>query len=285
MKKILIIGYGTMTAGIVKNLHKNKDFEIIVFSRHLENLSGSIILNRMCEVLALSDVSAVISCFKNDEELVAFGKVIVNSQFINHGTIFIDMTTARPSKVLEYKLLIENSKGRFVESPMTGSKIGSYNGGLSLFLHLEDDLRENRLLKDIFKLISEHQYFFEESTEPSKFKLLYNTWGVAMLYSIAVFNPKYYGFTERSEIVANQIISNDGWMAKVCNSKLQQINSKQFDDVSFKLDYSLKDIDYAIEEVFLGKVREVEYLVQQVRKLNQECSEKDFSILGERVDE
>ena len=142
MKKILIIGYGTMTAGIVKNLHKNKDFEIIVFSRHLENLSGSIILTRMCEVLALSDISAVISCFKNDEELVAFGKVIVNSQFINHGTIFIDMTTARPSKVLEYKLLIENSKGRFVESPMTGSKIGSYNGGLSLFLHLEDDLRE-----------------------------------------------------------------------------------------------------------------------------------------------
>ena len=127
--------------------------------------------------------------------------------------------------------------------------------------------------------------FFEESTEPSKFKLLYNTWGVALLYSIAVFNPKYYGFTERSEIVANQIISNDGWMAKVCNSKLQQINSKQFDDVSFKLDYSLKDIDYAIEEVFLGKVREVEYLVQQIRKLNQECSEKDFSILGERVDE
>ena len=84
MKKILIIGYGTMTAGIVKNLHKNKDFEIIVFSRHLENLSGSIILTRMCEVLALSDISAVISCFKNDEELVAFGKVIVNSQFINH---------------------------------------------------------------------------------------------------------------------------------------------------------------------------------------------------------
>ena len=76
-----------------------------------------------------------------------------------------------------------------------------------------------------------------------------------------------------------------GYAPYTDNSNKYQIPFNAIDDFDKDEVVEIIDIDYAIEEVFLGKVREVEYLVQQIRKLNQECSEKDFSILGERVDE
>ncbi|HGR9569199.1 TPA: 3-hydroxyisobutyrate dehydrogenase, partial [Streptococcus pneumoniae] len=110
--------------------------------------------------------------------------------------------------------------------------------------------------------------------------LIYNSWGAYLLYSIKLFNPLQYDFSPKSLEVANTIVCNDGWMSLVCNSKLEQINDQDFDDIHFRVEYMVKDLEYANFSVFHDEVKEINYLLQQYRDCLVTDSGKDYTVIG-----
>lgn len=281
-KKVLVIGYGIITRGILKILRQSNKYTIYLYSRHLNSTkNGSLLVSEDELSDVINQVDFVITCFSNHIEMDSFiNDIILNVQSL-HKTIVIDFTTSRIDCVERFKIAVEANEGYYIEAPFTGSKSGSNSGQLSIFIHFDKSLTYNKKeLMELLKTISKKIYFFEKSTEPTKFKLIYNSWGAYLLYSIKLFNPLKYGFSPKSQEVAKTIVCNDGWMSLVCHSKLEQINNQNFDDIHFKIEYMVKDLEYANYSVFHGELREIIFLLQQYRDCLKNDSGKDYTVIG-----
>lgn len=281
MKKILIVGLGVITSGIINNILKKELFEIILLSKHCKSLPGVLVINDIKQLSPENkDIDVILTCFPTGEESILFYKSF--SKFIksNHETWLVEMTTSKPSLIIEAKNYCDKANKYFVECPITGSKTGSNEGTLSLFLHINEDIQVPWFLHDFFECISDKQYFFSQLTEPTQFKLLYNAWGAAILRTIKTYNPSRLNLCSTSLETANLIIKNDGWMKLVCESKLDQINEKNFSEISFELKYMLKDLKYARDEVLGTEDLNFNFLYEQLRYLDSENNNVDFSIIG-----
>lgn len=271
-----------MTRGILKILKQSKKYNIYLYSRHLNSTINGIIFIREDELPdAINQVDFIITCFSNHIETDNFiNEFLLNIQSLRK-TIVIDFTTSRIDCVEKFKKTVEIKGGYYIEAPFTGGKLGSNSGQLSIFLHIDEGVNYNKKeLMELLKLISKKIYFFEKSTEPTKFKLIYNSWGAYLLYSIKLFNPLQYDFSPKSLEVANTIVCNDGWMSLVCNSKLEQINDQDFDDIHFRVEYMVKDLEYANFSVFHDEVKEINYLLQQYRDCLVTDSGKYYTVIG-----
>ncbi|WP_348921671.1 NAD(P)-binding domain-containing protein [Enterococcus rotai] len=281
MINVLVIGYGVMTSGVIKRVVKNKKFNVTILSRHVSQDSDIRVIRKVSELEDVENVDIILTCFKNISESKKFFLSLINTKTLLCKPIFLDMSTSKISYVKYLKAIIEKELGDFVECPVTGSKLGSLNGDLSLFIHHSLEGEKKKKLFNLFNCISKKQYFFEEDTAPTKFKLLYNTWGAAILYTLKLFNPTSYDFSKKDESVALEIVKRDGWMSLVCSSKLDQINNKNFDDVHFKLEYMVKDLNYALEEVFYNnETKMIQYLIGKYCDFDEKYMEYDFSIIG-----
>lgn len=284
-KKILIIGYGIMTKGIIKNLYQTNNYELLLYSRHVEYIENVSLVDKDELTGAICCAEFVITCFSNYDDLESFMKNILLPIKSIYGTTVIDLTTSRIDYVEKFKQCIESRKGYFVEAPVTGSKVGSESGQLSIFLHMEEILYYRKDLVQLLSSISKKIYYFENSTEPTKFKLIYNSWGAYLLYSIHLFNPTKFDFSKKSLEVAKSIVCNDGWMSLVCNSKLDQINNQNFDDIHFRIEYMVKDLEYANFSVFDHKLKEVDYLLKEYKKAALNNPGMDYTVIGKESDE
>lgn len=280
MKKILVIGLGVMTSGIIKNLKKKEEFEIFLLSRHCRSIQGVTLINNFEQISEIRNLDIILTCFTTGEESVEFAEKIKEAVQLNYNLWLIDMTTSKPSLVKKAKRIFESPQTHYVECPVTGSKQGSMSGSLSLFLHINDRVVVPDYINLLFDCVAEHKYYFEKETEPTRFKLLYNAWGAAILNSIKTYNPSRLGLCPSSLETANHIIKNDGWMRLVCSSKLDQINSGDFDQVSFNLKYMKKDLSYAREEIFGDFNSNFNFLYDQIKNLEPNDNQVDFSIIG-----
>ncbi|WP_233554862.1 NAD(P)-binding domain-containing protein [Atopobacter sp. AH10] len=285
-KAILIIGYGVMTKGIIKNLLQSDRYDIFLYSRHLE-YSESVSLIKEEELGSkLACVDIVITCFRDSNELSNFINDKLAFATFAHQTTVVDFTTLKISDVKKYKECVEARGACFVEAPVTGSKLGSESGNLSIFLYMEKEkVKAKKEVMQVLELISKNIYIFEKSTEPTRFKLLYNAWGAYILYSLKLFNPRKYGFSSTSLELAKKIVCSDGWMSLVCDAKLDQMDRQDFDDIHFKIDYMVKDLEYANTSVFHRRLREINYLVEEYKNALHHNAGRDFTAIGREYDE
>lgn len=289
MTKVLIVGLGIITKGIIENLSKERNFELILYSRHYMKVNTSYtfeIINNLNDTCDHKDISIILTCFKDDLDAEEFLKTVHLDKLLLNKPLFVDMTTSKISSIKERKNLVESNGGYYVECPITGSKQGSEQGDLSLFVsHSVTSKAALEILNTFFSCIARNIYYFSESTAPTKFKLLYNGWGAAILLTLKYFNPEHYNFALNDANVIREIITTDGWMSGVASSKFEQINSEAFDDVNFKLESMIKDLEYAFESIH--EFRNCSYF-EMVRKnytsIPSTFLKKDFSIIGMRDD-
>lgn len=176
MKKVGIIGLGIMGHGIAVNFLKN-GYETVVWNRNSEKAddlvkSGAQLLKTPKEVAQFADI--VFDVVSNDEasRSVWFG---VDGILTGASSDKVLITSATLS--LDYvDELIEattSAKLKFLDVPLTGSRIGAETGNLQLLVGGDaETLKEIRADLDA---ISKKVYHFGPSGNGMRFKLMLNT--------------------------------------------------------------------------------------------------------------
>lgn len=283
METIAIIGIGTITKGVIHNLFQSGKVKLLLFSRHLKDYQNIKVFNNIYD-LTDEEIHIVITCFSNDEDAENFWGDPNSKKLLGNGRVVIDLTTSAIQNIHKRKNYIEEHDTAFVECPVTGSKNGSESGALSLFVHYSSLSESQQLtVNEILNIFAKKIYFFENSTAPTKFKLMYNAWGAAILLTLKTFNPANFEFQVNDLALAYEIIENDGWMAGVCQSKLAKIINEEFDDVHFKLELMNKDLLYARNSLGgLSKDSLFKLVLEQYSSLTKDdyLKTKDFSIIA-----
>ncbi len=271
---VVIRGYGIITDGIIKRLKSfDEKYQIYLVSEHFNQQIENIKIFKSLEELDdLIQYDIILSSFRNVEDSERFW----TSQsflklFKNKKIHCIETSTLSYNYIIKWGSYISQIGCIPVEAPLTGSKMGSLNGKLSFFLFFEAEKNElNNLLSDI----SLNQYRFKTLGEATKFKLVYNTWGAFLLYSIKIFLP--YLIKSNDFDIISKIICNDGWMSKVCEGKLKKILTNDYEDVSFSLNMMNKDINYFLKIYEVNNLS-LKYIIDDYLSKESEC---DFSIIS-----
>ena len=274
IKKVMFVGLGTITQGIINNILSKTNIKVSVYSRSKVLKKHNFICSDNLD-LCIRDTDIIISCVPDDEASRSFWfNETVREYIEKYKTFSIELSTLSYNYICKWYQYIEENNGKAIECPFTGSRGGAEKGTLSLFI-CSDYYND---LKDFFTLFSSKIYQFPLIGEPSKFKLFYNTWGAALLYQLAEFYPVIEREFTDTELVED-IISNDGWMAPVCSSILPRVKAKKYDDVNFKYKYMVKDINYA-NDLFLNYLPIFEMFREKYNEYNTPTVENlDFSVL------
>lgn len=239
----MVSGYGVMTRGVLAHLGRHDGMSVGLLSRHQRTTPCAGV-----ECLAIEDLpefspDVILGCFEGDERSREFwGSSRVRGAVAARGAACIEMSTLSPRWVTEWHSLVESSGGVSVESPVTGSRSRAENGTLSAFVYASaDDLRAN----DVLGTFVRKRYDFNVPGHPTRFKLIYNAWGAAILHSMGSFVPVLIDLLDEDFEVAIQILKNDGWMALVCSSKLDRMLEEKYGDPDFALRHMVKDLRYA----------------------------------------
>ncbi|WP_280246030.1 NAD(P)-binding domain-containing protein [Nocardia abscessus] len=242
--RVLISGYGIISAGIVHNLLKAHDAEICIVSRHLDSYSDSRvrILDAVAHVSGSPEV--VVGCFESVETAENFWYSAAMTSIIeNDRPVCIDISTLGVDYFSEWHLRLELLGADRIECPVTGSRAGSLDGTLSLFAYFSAG-RPTPIVDRILSLISCRIYLFEQPCGPTRFKLIYNAWGATILHSLCNFLPDLQTHLSETDFeTACTIVKSDGWMAPVAASKLEIIRSRAFEDIHFSLENMVKDLN------------------------------------------
>lgn len=131
------IGTGLMGNPMVKHL-LNAGYKVNVNNRTRAKAADLIELgcawfDSPGELAAASDVVVTIIGSPKDVEECYFGKEGI-LQNIKPGTIFIDMTTTKPSLAVRIAEAAQKKEAEFVDAPVSGGQVGAINGNLSIMM-------------------------------------------------------------------------------------------------------------------------------------------------------
>ncbi|MER6047741.1 hypothetical protein K2224_37785 (plasmid) [Streptomyces sp. BHT-5-2] len=236
-------GYGVITSGIIRQLLHSGEMSVSLLSRHLTTPPHpGVRLVTEAEVPA-SRPDVILGCFEDDVRSREFWtSPSTTAATVASGAGCIEMSTLSPAWIDEWHIRIRGSGGVSVECPVTGSRSGAANGTLSAFLYRSaDDPRSEQVLR----ACTRQRYTFRTSGHPTRFKLVYNAWGAALLHSLKAFVPTLRAALGEDFDVAGEIVKSNGWMSLVCASKLDRMVEERFDDPDFALRHMVKDLRYA----------------------------------------
>lgn len=258
IKKVLFVGYGTISKGIISNLIKKTNIKINVWSRNTNFKSENIKCSNDIKNL-VRNVQMIISCVPDDEiSWSIWTNEIVMQHILKNKIYCVEMSTLSVEYLIRWYEYMEKVECKAIEAPLTGSKAGAENGELSIFLYS----KFRNEIRHFFELFSKKIYDFSEPTEPMKFKLIYNVWGAGMLQQL-VEMYKVINENIKDKEVAYDIVMNDGWMSKICANIIPRVRNKKEADVNFKLGYMLKDVLYA-ESLFSDDRNRIYQLIKQL---------------------
>lgn len=275
IKKICIVGYGIITKNIIGNIRKNSDIVISVWSRTKNFSEKNIKCSNNIEEL-IRDVDLILSCVPDDKSSATIwrNQVIVDHIKKNQNYC-VEMSTLSNKYITLWHSFISGIGGRSIESPFTKNRAIHSDKSISAFLFTK---YWNDELAAFMNMFCNKLYFFHALGDPTKFKLIYNTWGAEMLCQFR----EMYNVIEteiKTKDVAWDILCNDGWMSLVCSGILPKLNSID-DTVSFKLKYMKKDVDYS-QDLFKDSKNVLYHTTQKNLDdfVNEDNENKDFSLI------
>lgn len=278
IKKICIIGYGVITQNIIKNLLENSEIDINVWSRTRKFSEGRVNCSDDIEKLIVG-TDLILSCVPNDEASdQAWHNPVVKEYIIKEPVYCLEMSTLSIKFINEWHRYITEINGHPIESPLTKSRRINSNKSISAFVFSEYYNSEVATFMNIF---CNKIYCFKEKCEPTKFKLIYNTWGAEMLYQLSEMYKVIENEFKNKDMVWD-IFSNDGWMSLICKTMISKVHGND-NSVSFKLKYMKKDVDYS-EDIFIGYDSNM-YRITKAKYdafVNDSNENEDFSIIIDR---
>ena len=239
------VGVGTMGRGMVKNLAK-KGFNVLAYNRTKEkimDLNGKNI-QVVDSVKEACKGEAVITCLPNDEAVrdVVFGEegIIKNMQgkiFIDCGTTSVDMTRKISNA--------SKNKIEFLDSPITGSKLGAEAGTMTMMIGGKKDIFDKCM--PMLKAIGKVHVYCGPATYGQRAKLALNMAMSMLLESYLeclIFAVKNgVPLKAMEEIMENSAAKNG-----IGSFKMPYIRKRDFEQ-HFMLKLMYKDLSFAEREM------------------------------------
>ncbi len=175
MKRYGFLGIGIMGKAMVANLLK-AGFEVIIWNRTAKSCEPLIELGAQqaatpAAVVAACDITfAMVSdpaaaealCFGQDGVLIGMGP----------GKSYVDVSTVDPVTAQKIHQAIENTGGRFLEAPVSGSKKPAEDGTLVFLCSGNESLYKDAT--PAFEVMGKKSFFFPETGQGAQMKLVIN---------------------------------------------------------------------------------------------------------------
>lgn len=241
--KVLILGSGVMAMGIARQL--TQIYDVVVLSRHLDPTFIDFQVATDLDETLSHDYSAVISCVTGDErsrELWLDERMYGLLRRVR--PLVVELSTLSASWIGEWHQHMESLGVIAIESPVTGSRSGAEAGTLSSFFYSKN---QSRLANEIFVRFTNRIYRFSAPGNPTRFKLIYNSWGAALLTTLGPHVALLSEHLTDDFDLASRIVRSDGWMAPLVASKWDRRLDDYFENPDFRLAHMVKDLNYLRE--------------------------------------
>lgn len=286
MKRIALIGLGTMGVGIAANLLKG-GYELHVYNRTRKKAEPLITQGaRWAETpaIAASRAELAIAVVGDDaaSREVWFGPdgALAGAK---PGTFIVECSTLSLAWVREL-IAAAHSKGlKFADCPMAGSKPAAASGTISLYVGAEPE--DFRAIQPVLQSFSRAQILFGPPSSGATYKLINNMMAAAQVAALG----EGMALAERAGLNMDTVLQavNDGVLASmVIKMKAPNIISRKHDDALFALRWMHKDMTYALrigDE--LGVPLPVSAEVREMFRmaLQKGLGDLDWSAIGEIV--
>ncbi len=246
MKRIALIGLGTMGNGIAVNLLKG-GFQLHVYNRTREKAAPLLTQGALwadSPAAASAQAELVLSVVGDD---AASRDVWLGPQGAlgggRPGTVVVECSTLSLAWVRELHAAAQAQGLRFCDSPMAGSKSAAASGALILYVGADPEVFE--AIQPVLRSFSQTQTYFGPPGSGAAFKLINNMMAAAQVSALG----EGIALAEKAGLNKEAVLQaiNGGVLAStVVKMKAPNIVSRQHDDVYFALRWMHKDLTYAL---------------------------------------
>ncbi len=245
--KVTMLGLGIMGGGAAHNLLKNK-FDLTVWNRTAAKAQpllaeGAKWANTPREAVADADV--VISFVADDAAAAAtwdgpngaLAGMKPNAIAVECGTMSLDRTRAMAKAAAERGV-------RFMDAPVTGSKVAAANGQLALLVGADEATLAEA--KPVLQSISSTILHIGPVGSGALYKLINNMVAASHLVVLA----EGLRMAEKGGLnmkMIGEAIPTGPFASRIVMMKLQNALTHDHSDVHFELQWMLKDINYALQ--------------------------------------
>jgi 3-hydroxyisobutyrate dehydrogenase len=284
MKKVALLGLGTMGSGMGQNLIK-AGFSLSVYNRTASKYlplqsMGARVGNSPAE--AVQDADVVISMLSDD---AASREIWLGQngalQASRQGAVLVESGTVTPAWIAELLSLATGQGVALLDAPVTGSRPQAEAGELTFLVGGGEDALNSAL--PVLEAMSKKVIHVGPAGSGSRLKLINNFLCGVQLASLA----EAIGWIERSglnEEVALDALCNGAAGSPLLKTVSQRMTKREY-QVNFLLRLLEKDLRYALEDakqsgIPLHTVEAPIQLLEQARKLG--FGEKDMASVVEQ---
>ncbi len=252
METVGFIGLGNMGGGMANNIQK-AGYPMVVYDLREEAArplldGGARLANSPEEVASLSDVTFTSLPGPKEVEEVAAGAEGVLAG-IKPGSIFIDLSTSRPTLIREIEPRFRQKGAHVLDAPISGGKSGAASGNLAVMVGGEREIFDR--VKPLLDSFGDKVFYAGEIGAGSVAKLVHNMIGHGVRQAIAEGMTLGVKAGVEPEALWECIRRGAlGRMSGLHEGMAKTVFRGEFDPPSFALALSRKDIGLATE---LGK--------------------------------
>lgn len=279
MRKIAVVGTGIMGSGIVTNFLKN-GYKVIVWNRHKNKLKdlisrGASKANSPKEATQKADIIFEVTANDQSSRSVWLGSngIIAGA---NRKKILITSATLSNLWLDELSKLCIKKNLIFLDTPMTGGRIGAESGELILLVGGDKRILNN--LKKDLKAISKEVIYFGKAGSGMRFKLLLN-----MLQAIHIVGfgevlslAKKVGLDIK--VVGDALVKRPGGTATNLAWRDYQ---KEPNPINFSVEWITKDLNYAKQVASSMDTPLLDQTLKKYKKaMSKKMGSKDWTIVN-----
>jgi 3-hydroxyisobutyrate dehydrogenase len=246
MKRIALIGLGTMGIGIAANLLKG-GYELYVYNRTKEKAEPLVSQGALwadSPAAAAAKAELVIAVVGDDaaSKAVWFGPVgaLAGAQ---PGTYVVECSTLSLAWVRELHAAAQAKGLKFADCPMAGSKPAAAAGTIQLYVGADPE--DFKAIQPVLQSFSRAQIHFGPSSAGATYKLINNMMAAAQITALG----EGMALAEKAGLNMDTVLQavNEGILASmVVKMKAPNIISRKHDDALFALRWMHKDMTYAL---------------------------------------
>ena len=244
---VTMLGLGIMGGGAAMNLVK-KGFATTVWNRTRDKAHSVLAAGAKwadTPAQAVTEADIVISFVADD---AASKEIWLGNdgalKAMQPGTIAIECGTMSVDWICELAAHARTHGIKFMDAPVTGSKVAAATGQLTLLVGADDDVLATA--RPALEAISGTLFHFGPVSSGATFKLINNMVAAAQLVSLAEGLALARKTGLNMDVVA-QAASAGAIGSGIVKMKLPNALSHNHTDVHFALKWMLKDIDYALQ--------------------------------------
>lgn len=246
MKRIALIGLGTMGSGIAANLLKG-GFELHVYNRTKEKAEPVIAQGAIwaeSPSVAAARAELVLAVVGDDaaSRAVWFGPDGA-LQGARTNTFIVECSTLSLAWLRELYAAVQAKGLCFADAPMAGSKPAAASGMISLYVGADPEVFE--AIQPVLQSFSKSQIHFGPPFSGAAYKLINNMMAAAQVVALG----EGIALAVKAGLNMDKVLQavNDGVLAStVVKLKTPNIIARKHDDVLFALRWMHKDMTYAL---------------------------------------